>query len=272
MLTMVSAENTAGQLFLPLLDASAGYLVKDIQGLDPGKATLVSSSIAQKDGADLHNKRREPRNIILKIGIQSDWVTNSVASLRWQLYQYFMPKAELSFSLYSDDVLFGSADAVVESFESELFAADPEVSISLICYDPDFSAPAPAAWGGMSVSDLSSSVLTYPGTSDTGIIFTMTFPAAASSVAIYNTRPDRIIHTMNINGTFQSGDTIKVNTNHGQKDVSILRSGLTIPVLYYLNRDSSWIQLGPGDNLFRAYYSGVSTPYQVEYTAKYGGY
>jgi hypothetical protein len=50
MLTMVTVQNPSGTLFLPLTDASQGYVVKDIQGLDPVKASLASSTMAQMDG------------------------------------------------------------------------------------------------------------------------------------------------------------------------------------------------------------------------------
>src|SRR5450756_1275481 len=92
MLTMVEITNQRnGTLQLPLLDASAGYVVRDVEGLSPVKATLTSSSMAQEDGAQPQNATRTTRNILLKIGLEPDYVTNDVQSLRSDLYDYFMP-------------------------------------------------------------------------------------------------------------------------------------------------------------------------------------
>jgi Phage tail protein len=273
MLTMVTVQNIrTGTLLLPLMDSSGGYAVEDIQGLDPVKATFVSSSQAQMDGAQLHNKRREPRNILMKLGLKPDYINNSVASLRSNLYRYLMPKSTIIFSLYSDEVLWGITEAEVESFENNMFTADPEVDISLICYDPDFHAPSPTLIESQTVTGITTQEIEYDGTSETGIKFTLTFPGTGGQIRLYNTRPDLIGNMLDINGVFQANDILTVDTNQGQKAVTITRSGLIIPALYYLASGSSWINLVQGNNLFRAYYSGTPIPFDLEYTEKYGGF
>jgi Phage tail protein len=273
MLTMVTVQNIrTGTLLLPLMDSSGGYAVEDIQGLDPVKATFVSSSQAQMDGAQLHNKRREPRNILMKLGLKPDYVTNSVASLRSNLYRYLMPKSTVIFSLYSDDVLWGTTEAEVESLENNMFTADPVVDISLICYDPDFHAPSPTLIEAQTVSDATTQSIEYDGTSDTGIIFNIAFPRASSEIRLYNIRPDLIDNMLDIDGSFLLNDILTINTNKGQKSVTINRSGLIIPALYYLASGSSWITLTQGINQFRAYHSGTPIPFDLEYTKKYGGF
>ena len=220
MLTMVTVQNlAAGTLLLPLMDSSGGYSVKDIQGLDPVKATLVSSKLAQMDGGELQNARREPRNITMKLGLEPDYVTNTVASLRSNLYRYLMPKSLITFALYADDILFGSTEAVVESMENNMFSPDP-----------------------------------------------------ANEIALYNTRPDLVTNRVSLQGSFLPSDVLEINTNPGRKSVTVTRAGLPIPSLYYLDKDSSWISLKQGANLFRAYYVGTSIAYTVKYTAKYGGF
>ena len=273
MLTMVAVESgTSGQLQFPLGDSSAGYVVKDIQGLDPVKATLTSSSRAQTDGAELHNRKREPRNILMRIGFQPDYATMDVASLRSNLYRYLMPKMDVVFSLYDDDILFGTTVGVVESFDAPMFTADPEVNVSLMCYDPDFYAPDSVLVVGSSVSDMTSQSISYNGTSDTGIVFSLNFPADSGAVWINNTRPDGNTDSMEISGTFLANDTLNVNTNRGKKSVVINRAGVDIPILYWLERSSRWIVLQQGINLFRVYTPDPGASYSVEYTEKYGGF
>jgi Siphovirus-type tail component, C-terminal domain len=272
MLTMVECENIQdGLLLLPLMDASGGYVVRDIHGLDPVKAILTSSQLAQMDGEQSQNKRRGSRNITMKLGLEPDYVTTSVAGLRANLYNFFMPMSLVTVRFYEDDVLFGQSDAVVETCENDRFSSDPQVDISLICYDPDFYAPAPTVISGSTVTDLTTRTITYPGTSDTGVKFTLTFPGSASEVRLYNTRPDNIVNTIDIIGSFLAGDILTVDTNPGSKAVTITRAGLTFSVLYWVDHTPKWISLTRGDNLFRAYYNGAAIPYTLEYTARHGG-
>lgn len=272
MLTMVTAQNSkAGTLLLPLQDSSGGYSVKDIQGLDPGKASLVSTQLAQMDGGQLHNARREPRNITMKLGIESDYLTNSVASLRTDLYDFFMPKLPVTMGFYFDDVLTATTDTVVESNEANMFTADPEVDISLIAYDPDFYAPAPAVLAGTTVNTTVTMNVNYPGNSDAGVIFTLTFPGSATALKLYNTRPDNVTQIIDLFGTFNAGDQLIVNTIQGQKAITVVRAGLPISALSYM-LPSQWISLQSGINKFRAYYTGSGISYTLQYTAKYGGF
>jgi Phage tail protein len=245
--------------------------VKDIKGLDPVKATLVSSSIAQLDGADFQHARREPRNILLTLGLEPDYVMNSVASLRNDLYDYFMTKMPVGLEFYMDEALFAMTGGIVESNENNMFSADPEVNISVICYDPDFYDTDVTTVSGVTVSDTSNQVITYPGTTDTGVIFSVTLPAGTYGIDLVNTRPDNITNLMRITGTFLANDILTVNTIPRQKAVTVTRAGLPSSALFFLDKTSSWISLMRGDNLFRAYYSGASLPFTLDYTAKFGG-
>lgn len=272
MLTQVSASNDAfGDLLLPLFDASNGYSVKGVEGIGPVKATLTSTTLAQLDGGRLNNARREQRNITMKLGLETDWATNSVAGLRRQLYKWFSPKASLIFGLYEDGEPFATTEAVVESCEPNMFTADPEMDISLICEDPDFYGDTTAI-AGMTVNDESTQEIIYDGSSDTGVVFSMTFVENATSVILFNTRPDKNIQVLNLEGAFSTGDILLINSVPGQKVAKVTSSGLPRSVLSYLHTRSDWISLQSGSNLLRVYYNGTHTPFTLEYTNKYGGF
>ncbi len=272
MLTQVSVlNNRQGTLLLPLMDSSDGYSVKEIDGLGPVKATLVSSSMAQVDGGELHNKRREPRNILMKLGIEADYAVNTVAELRNNLYDWFMTKSDVELGFYMDDVLFATIDATVESCDPAIFTSEPGVDISLLCYDPDFHAPDPVTVNGYTVSDTDTQTIAYAGTSDTGIVFTLTFPGSATEIRLYNTRPDNVQNMMDIEAAFQANDILTVDTRTRRKKITITRSGTVSSVLYGLDSASSWISLMKGDNLFRAYYNGAAIAFSLQYTPRHGG-
>ena len=272
MLTLLEITNSSSDtLQLPMTDSSAGYVVKEIDGLDPVNATLTSSSIAQVDGAQPQNARRDTRNITIKLGFDPDYVTNTVQSLRSDLYDYFMPKANIQLGFYIDDALYVITSGQVESFENAMFSDDPEVDISVICYDPDFYAPASETVSGNTTSDTNVNTITYEGSTDAGVIFTLSLNADITGFAIYNTRPDNTIQVMTFGGTtFASGSTITICTIPGSKSIIYNNLGDTSSLLTWMDPTSTWISLGKGDNDFRAAYSGSPIPYTVEYTAKFG--
>jgi len=62
------------------------------------------------------------------------------------------------------------------------------------------------------------------------------------------------IHTQDfikLNLSMVNGDTVVVNTGYGVKGVTLTRGGLTTDASRYLDIDSTYLQLTPGDNLFR---------------------
>lgn len=74
-----------------------------------------------------------------------------------------------------------------------------------------------------------------------------------------------------INTTMQTGDLIEVNTEYGNKGVTLTRDGNTVDYFRYLDVDSTFLQLAIGDNIYR-YDAGsgvdnleVSIYYKPEY-------
>ena len=95
MLTAVEAFTPQGEnLFLPLQDSSGGYVVQDIDGLDPVNAQIVSSKFARLEGEQYQSSYREKRNILISLGLEPDYgAALSVSQLRSRLYDFFMPKS-----------------------------------------------------------------------------------------------------------------------------------------------------------------------------------
>jgi hypothetical protein len=272
MLTLVDITNVRGDtLHLPMLDSSAGYIVKDIEGLDPVKAVLTSSSMAQVDGVQPQNARRDLRNITMKLGFDPDFVSNTVQSLRTGLYDYFMPKDNILLGFYIDGQIYAVIAGQVEDFNNSMFSADPEVDISILCYDPDFQGPAEVTLTSATVSDTNTNVVNYEGNSDTGVIFTLNVDGLVTNFALYNTTPDNEIQSFILNGSFTIDDVVTINTNPGQRGITLTRGGVVSSILYDLDPTSDWITLMKGENQFRAYSPGSAIPYTLTYVPKYGG-
>lgn len=272
MLTVVEARTNLGALLtLPFGNALNGFVVKDIEGLDPGKAVLVSSSFARQDGEQDQSARREKRNIRLHLGLEPDYINESVRTLRKRLYQFFMPKSLVSLRFHSDDEPFVDIRGRVESFETQLFTQEPGVVISIICYDPDFYDPTPVIVSGSTVSDNTAFTLNYDGTVETGIIFRLMVNRTLTEFTIYHTPPSDAIRTLEFAEPLEAGDILTISTVPGNKHATRNRAGTDTSVLRGVSPYASWIEMPPGANVFSVYAVGAAIPFEIEYTKKYGG-
>lgn len=272
MLTKFDVANRRGNLHtFQLDDISDGYSIQDIGGLGPVKATLVSSSFAGVDGEQYQSARRETRNITIKLGLEPDWITNTVDDLRNSLYEFFMPKSEVFLTFYKDNGLVVKITGRVETCEPDIFSAEPMMDVSLICYDPDFLAPVPVSLSGTSVSSTTDTIIPYAGSVDTGIIFTLNVNRTLTDFTIYHTPPDGELRQLDFSGSLVSGDVLTISTVTGNKGATLLHTGTSSSVLYAVSPQSNWIEFQKGDNDFRVYAPGAGVPYTIEYVTKYGG-
>lgn len=273
MLTAVDVVNPLGDtLTLSILAPDNGYPVRDISGLDPVNASLTTSSLAQVDGAQAQNARRDTRNITMKLGLEPNFASNTVASLRSDLYSWFMPKAYLTLNFYIDETLTYTTTGQVETFENAMFTADPEVDISIICYDPDFYDIESNQIFSSTIDGTIETPIEYAGTSEAGFIFEMVLDRdLADGFAIYNTPPANDYQGMVIDAPMLSGDLITINTSKGQKTITRTRAGLETSLLYGLQTGAIWLFFTRGVNYFRAYAEDDPISYTITYLAKYGG-
>lgn len=275
MLTKIEVNDGQGHtLSLPFADVSAGYTIKNIDGLDPVKATIVSTAFAQLDGSQLQSARRENRNIVLTLGLDPYLQGASVKSLRAALYAYFMPKSFVTFKFFDENVAYATIAGQVESFETPLFARDPEVVISVLCPDPSFLAVTPltvnsntVAAGGVETP------ITNPGSIESGYLLSFTANRVLTGVTIQNRRPDNSVVTLDLSAGIAVGDGVAISTMPLDKYVTVMHLGTEKSVLYGLTAASKFGPLWPGVNNFRVTHSaaGAIVPFKLIYTPKYGG-
>lgn len=273
MITMVEVRNVAGTLLtLSLDDVTNGYIIGDIKGLDPVKATLVSSSYAKKDGAQYQSSRRETRNIVLSIDlVVDDYVIQTIRGLRNALYGWFMPKSQISLRFYDSSGLVVDIIGIVEDMDSELFTKEPKVNISIMCFDPDFLDLTPVELSGFTVSDTTEFFINYEGTVETGIKFDLNLNRSLSEFTIYHKPPDGSLRTLEFAAALVSGDVLTISTVSGDKYINLLRGGTNSSLLYGRSPQSSWIEMQNGFNYFRVYATGAAIPFDITYTDRYGG-
>jgi hypothetical protein len=238
--------------------------------LGPVAASLTSSSLAQVDGAQAQNARRDIRNITMKIGFEPDYVITTVQSLRSALYDYLLPKALVGLNFYIDDVLTLVTSGQVETFDNPLFTDTPEADISIVCYDPDLYGPAPVVLSDDTRSDTNTNLVNYPGTSEAGLIFTLNVDRALTDFWITLQRPDNQRQKMEVTGSFISGDVITIDTRPGSRSVTLLRSGLATSILAGFDETGTWLALQKGSNQFGAFAAGAGIPFTMTYLSQYG--
>ena len=272
MLTKVEIRTRRGSLLsLPLDDISSGYIVEEVQGLEPVKATLVSSSFSGMDGEYFHDGRRESRNIKFKLGFAPDPSLNTVWDLRARLYGFFMPKSEVFLRFFMSDGLTVDISGRVETCDAPMFTQEPVADISIICHKPDLVDLTPVVIPGLSTGSSLATQVDYDGSVSTGIVFTLTVDTAMDSFTIYHTPPDEDIRTLQFEGDLLVGDMLTISTVPGQKSVTVLRSGVPTSMLYAVSPESNWLELMPGTNYVRVYSEGAGRPYTIEYLNRYGG-
>lgn len=139
MLTKVDVIGlTAGPLSLELGGPNQSPIqTRDILGLEPTKAEITMAP-SNKDGDLFQNARLGKRNIVFKLGLDPNWVDQTMSSLRRMLYDHFPPKTWRTLQFFSDDIPTVEIGGYIESFEPNMFSQDPEIQISVICPKPMF--------------------------------------------------------------------------------------------------------------------------------------
>lgn len=273
MLLAFEARSRRGDLLVfPLEDDSSGFRVAEIQGLGPVKATLVSSSFAGEDGELYQSSRREARNIKIKLELDPDPQNDEVWDLRKRLYRIFMTEARVKLTFVLIDGRRLDIEGVVEDYDSELFTADPEVQLSIMCFKPDFIDPDPVIVPGSTTSGETGLLIDYEGTVETGIQLVLNVDRTLPEFTIYHTPLEDSIRTLEFNNyPLVAGDTLTISTVPGAKGATLLRSGVTSSVLYGISPQSNWIQLEQGENDIRVYAEGAPIPFEIQYMVKFGG-
>jgi hypothetical protein len=271
MLETLEVRNAQGALLsFPLEDASNGFALADILGLEPVEATLVSSSFANMDGEQYHSSRRAKRNIIIKIDLKPDFVVDSVRDLRKRLYEFFMPKTEVQLRFILDDVTVNIMGRI-ETFTCPLFARDPEATISLLCFESDFVDLAPSLVTGLTTSTATETLIPYEGTVESGITFILNVDRTLGSFDIEHRGPDGVVRPLSFVSSLIAGDVVTINTRPGEKIATRLRAGITTSLAYAVSPISKWTELAQGENYIRVYATGAGVPFEIHYENRYGG-
>lgn len=274
MLTAVEVVTSRGEnLVLPLQDASSGYAIANIDGLDQVDADLLSTKRPFLDGELYQGGSRGVRNIVLTIDIVPDYVTTTVDGLRKTLVQFFRTKSTVRLYFHRDTDPPVYILGVVESFEAERFTTEPTAQISIVCFNPDFISEGIVEAPGLTTPGTSESLIHYEGTIETGFNFSIQLTRTVSRIDIINRTPHGTVEkfAFDIPVPLEEFDVVMVSTVNGNKGVTYYRDLNEEPGLAFHDPSSGWPKLYPGDNYLRVVVTGTpAIAYELTYQPLYG--
>ena len=273
-------ENEAGEV-LELTGHDKDYQVYEISGLNPPAAQINMSTLVGLDGARFNSSKLNTRQIVIMLALNGDVEAN-----RLRLYHGARTKEKIRFYI-TTDTRNVYIDGYVESLEVLIFAMKQTAQIGIICPYPYFSALDEILADSsnvlsdftfpFSIEDDTPVVLSELLDSDgiivynmseapTGAIINIQFNASASSVRIRNTGTGA---DFGLSYSFQNGDVVIINTNIGQKSVSLIRNGVITNLFPALIAGSTFLMLEPGINTFNYLVDGAEPTGQVEIQFRY---
>lgn len=278
MFTKVEATNSQGSLLtLQLGDTSTGINIQNITGLDPVKATIVSSAFANQDGAVYQSSRRDTRNIVLTLELAPEPTLTDVLSLRRYVYDIFTPKDNVTLKFYVDNTDDASEDGYqisgyVESCGAPMFAQENIVTVSIINPNPDFIDPVVKTITGLTTSDVAATEMGYVGTVSSGFVATINVNASCAEITMYYTDPAGNGWAFDIAYALLAGDVLTFSTVPGNKYATLLRAGVTSSILFAIAPWSVWAQLAKGSSNKLRFVAagGGSFPVSISYTNRFG--
>lgn len=281
MLTEVKAYSSWRSAPVLLLDAGGRaetdlVQIRNIDGLDPVKASVSTSPLGSVDGASYTGSSIPSRNIVLTVHPNPDWDIWTHASLRKLIYAYFMPKKATRLVFLSDDIDPVEISGIVESVENNQFSKDPEFLVSVICPDPYFTSVDPIVLTGQTVRDGGTVVIVdYQGNIETGMIVKVTEVTAPDPTSIGIQIGNPVISYFNIAAGVDATKFFEMsslpmrkyvqNVNIGSGVITNLLSQSTI------QEGSDWPMLQPGENEFSIVTDQGVQDWELRYYERYGG-
>lgn len=251
--------------------------LRTIEGLGPVKAELASTAFASGRGELFQGSSVGKRNIVLNLGLNPNWVDQTMTTLRHQLYGYFLPEAWTKLRFFSEDLPTVDIEGVVESFEPNIFSQDPEIQVSILCHKPDFIDIDATRYEGIVDDGTSELEYIYTGTVATGfelrIDGTLTKPTYSGNVTIRNKAPEEPQNFEVVGVVVDTTKYFKLSSVRNAKRAQVIsrEDGAATNVLSKVSTESVWPEIRPGTNLLSVVAAEPGQSWVMAYYNRYGG-
>lgn len=247
---------------ITLTQDESNYQVFQVDGLNPPKAQINLSQIAGLDGSQFNSSKLETRNIVIYIKLNGNIEKN-----RLYLNTFFSTKHKCKI-FYKNESRNVYIEGFVESNQYTSFTNNEIVQVSIICPNPYFKnvdeivddiSKAIAAFHfpfainigdpiPFSTLDTSKTTNVYNDSeSETGVIIEVDFYGSVNTLLIRNTETGE---AFTLNYPFKSNDQIIIDTNKGEKSITLIREGSKYNIFTAIRKGSTFFQLSIGDNFF----------------------
>jgi hypothetical protein len=242
----------------PLLPIAPGGMpgtdpiqIKNIDGLGPVKASISSTAFGAYDGEAFTGASVGKRNIVITVGLNPDWETQTMEELRGLLYAYFQPKVPARLRFTSTHLPLCQIDGYVESMEPNIFSKDPEVQVSVVCLKPDFVAVETTIITGLTGDGVTFETFDYEGSSPTGFVLEVEGGVVWSDgiMEVFLKSPLPQVFTL-IDASIGHGSNLQLSSIVGDKYVRLYNTtdGSVVNLLDTMQSTSDWPELTPGEN------------------------
>jgi hypothetical protein len=248
--------------------------IRNIDGLDPVKATINTSQYGSIAGADYVGGSVPPRNIVVTLHPNPDWKDWTHESLRRLLYAYFMPDRPIRLEFFSDDVVPVMIEGHVEGIETNIFSRDPELIISIICPDPYFTALSPVVLTGNTIRPGGTEEeILYNGNIETGIRLKVDAVTAPNPSYITVKIGDVAASNLTVSATVDDFKYLDLSSVQMQKHVQnvSLTDGSITSLLSYVQAGFVWPTLQPDENFFSVITDAGVQEWELTYYERFGG-
>lgn len=238
------------------------YTITDISGLSPADATINTNATALLDGAIFNSSKVNMRQLLINFVIEENAEAN-----RLEVYSVIQPKKPITV-YYQSDLTDVFINGYVESVNVGHFEPKQSVTVSILCPSPYWKNAQEVVNELKSVIDLfhfpfasteepelvfgeidpmTHAIVINNGTVETGLTFELYAMATITNPKIFNYTTQDFI---GLNFTLQPGDLITINTQQGQKSVTLLRNGVETNIFNSLMKNITWLQLPSGGAVF----------------------
>jgi phage-related protein len=248
--------------------------IRNIEGLEPVKASVNTSLFGSVDGAAYTGASVPNRNIVLTIHPNPDWHTWKYEDLRKLIYSYFMSKKPVRLVFYNDEDSPVEIFGIVESVDNSIFSKDQEFNVSVICPDPYFTSLDPKVITGQSIrSGGAPRVVTYNGSVETGIRVKVSFSSGTAPTTIGIQVGDPKVSYFNVTATVGSTLYLDMSSVAMQKYVQnvSIGSGVITNLLSKMQEGSKWPLFEQGDNNFSVITDQGVQDWELSFYERFGG-
>lgn len=263
---------------------SSGLNVKNVTGISPVGAEIYSTPFASIDGGIFAGARVPSRQIVMTIGL----VTNpaigidEIEDARLTVYNFFRIKDKVNLVFVTSNRIL-QIDGYTKDNDVDIFSEKETATVTVECIDPwfysaqdsskgfsgtnpQFEFPFSSEEGSTNYTDLlefgnisidTRTDVMYRGDIQTGFNMSISFLSEDfHNIYFYNmdTRERMNIWSDQIESLtgypLGTGDTVVICTISGQKSAFLLRNGQYINIISAIDKNSDWIQLTKGNNVF----------------------